>query len=797
MSQQLDPSSLDSSQLYLVGVLCQLDEAEFDSVPYGCLGIRITERPYSLSVDSVDALIEGLANAGWIVAKTSEDGAEAFGLSDQARGLATGIASRLRERSEVLPQDDGSTLLCFDALCNPDGFERELIGRCLEEPPMALTGDEPSKIHDALMEADWIYALPRSEQEPLWFPSPFLWARSEEVLERVEAMQPRLRERLARTAADYLQLAPDSALRRALQLVDRANHADESMRLKAYRHAPIPIPKGGDECRTTTSSPSVCATIVKELDPRPGDRVLICGVKGGFTASLAAHVVGPKGRVLCLETDEAVANFARQALARDGHEPQHVEVRLVEDVTVGYELGGPWDAVVLNGNVPKIPYPIVEQMNDGGRLLVFLQNERESSQNAYLIRKNRDIVESKDCSSFVFTPIYGRHGWDDMQRLQEDYRKASDGRAQRSLLDDIDRKIAYPFTRSYFAASNSGEASETHTRVLKAYECLIKLLTIPLCSIRDASARSDSKGSDFVLRLLGKPALGHWMAALRQLSRECAGHPYADQLSLDLGRPSRRPRLLAAAQIAATVVHGRDFKGEQVTPLELLEAMIGYRNRSGEAHGSMASTRLTEHRGEVLLNALGELVLDFVVLQQWELYYVRSVELTRTGKKIDALRLVGGKERKVSDLRPPTNPDVEPVKSMVVLRHTQSGKWIDLHPWAVWGVGDRDQEELFLFAERDRDQARYITYHDSNRFPPQTDGEFAAIQSRHKVENSALVDLLDTVLEDARITTDEMKMLLRIALRERLADSEEGARARIIALAQQRLPGVIIDGENS
>ncbi len=793
MSKSLAPSSLDSNQLYIVGVLCQLDEAEFDSVPRWYVVTRITERPYSLSAESVDGLLEGLVRAGWIVVMKADDDTETLGLSDAARELATEVASRLRERPEALPQDDGSTLLCFDALDNPDGFGRDLIRRCLEEPPMALPGSDAVAIHDALMNADWIYALDRDEQEPLWFPSPFLWAHFEEVLGRVEVMQPRLREQLARTAADYLELAPDSALRRALQLVDRANHADDSLRLRAYRHAPIQIPKGGDEFRTTTSAPSVCATIVKELDLHPGDRVLVCGVKGGFTASLAAHVVAPKGRVLCLESDEIVAEFARAALARDGHDPALVEVRLVEDVTLGFEQAGPWDAVVLNGNVPKIPYPIIEQMNDGGRLLVFLQNERESSQNAFLIRKNRDIVESKDCSSFEFTPIYGRHGWDKVETLQEDYKKASEGRAQRHLLDDIERRIAYPFSRSYFAASSSGEASETHTRVLKAYECLIKLLAMPLCSLRDAKARAENNGSDFVMRVLGKPSLGHWMAALRQLVKDCAGHPYADQLALDLHKPSRRPRLLSAAQVASSVTHGKEFRGEQITPLDFLDSMISYRNRSAEAHGSVTSTRLTEERGDVLLNALGELVLGLVALQQWELYYVRSVEVTRAGIKIDALRLVGNTPRKVSDLRPPTNVDVQPVKSMVVLRHTQSGMWIDLHPWAVWGTGDRDQEELFLFAEREKGQARYITYHDSNRYPPQMEGEFEQMQKRHTQPSSRLSDMLDLALKDGRITSDEMGMLVHQFLADRLAESEEAARGRIIELVLQRLPGALIE----
>jgi hypothetical protein len=58
---------------------------------------------------------------------------------------------------------------------------------------------------------------------------------------------------------------------------------------------------------------------------------------------------------------------------------------------------------------------------------------------------------------------------------------------------------------------------------------------------------------------------------------------------------------------------------------------------------------------------------------------------------------------------------------------------------------------------------------------------------------SALIDMLDTVLEDGRITEDEMRLLVKLAMRERLADNDKAAREKLVAIAQQRLPGVIIE----
>lgn len=794
MSKTLDPSALDTNQLYVVGFLCQLKEWGRDAVNVLPVSDRLRRPPYAVTDDAFALLLEGLVAEGWIVATEAEGDGSIHGLSEAACGAMDAVGSRLRERPDLLPEDDAATLLCADALEDADGFGRDDVRRCLEEPPMSLSRDEGRHIHDVLRDADWIFIVDREEREPLWFPSPYLWARKAEVVARVEGMQDRIRSRLAESVAEYLELAKDSALRRALRDADRAHHVDESLRLRAYRHAPVPIPRGGEEARSSTSAPVVCATIVKVLDLKPGDRVLICGVKGGFTASLAAHVVGPKGRVVCLEDDEIIADFARQALARAGHDPQRVEVRLVEDVTIGHEQGGPWDAVVLNGNVPKIPLEIIEQVHDGGCLLVFLHNKERNAQDAQLIRKNRGIVAAEELASFIFTPIFGRYGWDRLEQLQDDYQKAREGRAQRDLLDSIDRKIAYPFARSYDAASSSGDPHETHSRVLDAYECLIKLLTIPLCAIRDARAEQGNRGSEYVARLLGRPTLGHWAAALRQLSQESGGHPHADQLASDLNRPLRGSHVLNAMRMMRRARHLSEFGEERVTPSALLESIVAYRNMI--AHGSVPSKRDTEERSETLLNALGELVLSFDVLKQWELFYVRSVESTRAGTKIDAKRLVGNKAVREPNLSPPSNPEVKTMSNMVILRDVRSGVWIDLHPWMVWTVGDRE-EELFLYHRREGKQAHYRTYHNSDRYPQETEDDFSGIQERHLVESSGLVNVLDTVLEDERITLDEMRLLSLSAIKARLADSDETAKAYIITLARERLPGVIIDGVDS
>ena len=794
----LDPARLTDAELFAVGILCADRTYGFGlGVPYPYAAQPLIENPpFELTEEAADELLAKLVERGWLVRLTEEgEQTRKIGASDAAMAQLDAVRSALRSKRSDWPRDMGSTLLLWDALNDAGGFERETIKRCLEEPPVSLSGNAATTVYERLRDEFWIYALDREEEAPHWFPSPYLWACKEEVEAAVVALQPELRTKLAKTIADDLELPEQDALRAALQQLDRANFVGDDDKLNAYRNRPSAICYDGTDFRTTTSSPNVCATIVTSLAIKPSDRVLVCGAKGGYTASLAALVAGPKGRVVALETDELIATHARRSFERSGLDSTRAQVVLVDDVTIGYEQLGPWDAVVVNGNIPKIPYSIIEQMNDGGRMLIFLHDQQENAQRAIVIRKNEDVVQNEALSTFIFTPIYGRNGWDNLEKMQDDYRKARGGRAQQHIADHIERKTAYPLAKAFWAASSSGEASETHTRVLKTFECLVKFLAMPLCSLRDAKTRDGSAGSDYVARLLGKPAFGHWMAALRELCKELATHPYAAQLLKDLNRPLQDSELLAAADATSQVIHGRPYGRPHITAMELLEAVIAYRNRSAEGHGGIASTRNLEQRGVVLLGALGLLITKLSVLQSFELLHIAQARNTRDGVRISGRRLMGNAPRRLPEIKVPTNP-VQPVDDMVVLASQATGEWIDLHPWMLYGQGDREHEELFLFNEQSGGEARYTTYHDSNKYPPTTNREFEAIRTRHTAAAtvaSALIDMLDTVLEDGRITEDEMRLLVKLAMRERLADNDKAAREKLVVLAQQRLPGVIIE----
>ena len=85
---------------------------------------------------------------------------------------------------------------------------------------------------------------------------------------------------------------------------------------------------------------------------------------------------------------------------------------------MGWADGGPYQVAIMNGSVPKIPWPIIGSLDEnGGRLLIFLQEANEQGQSCYVLRKKGGVVRNEALSRFVFTPIYGRYGWDRVSEI--------------------------------------------------------------------------------------------------------------------------------------------------------------------------------------------------------------------------------------------------------------------------------------------------------------------------------------------------------------------------------------------
>ncbi|HEX9994702.1 MAG TPA: methyltransferase domain-containing protein, partial [Acidimicrobiales bacterium] len=117
---------------------------------------------------------------------------------------------------------------------------------------------------------------------------------------------------------------------------------------------------------SSSSQPAIMAVMLELLGCRPGDRVLEIGAGTGYNAALLAHIVGPGGRVVTVDLDEAVAAEASEHLAAAG--AAGVEV-VAGDGRAGVAAGAPYDRIVATASTPTVPAAWVDQLAPGGTLV--------------------------------------------------------------------------------------------------------------------------------------------------------------------------------------------------------------------------------------------------------------------------------------------------------------------------------------------------------------------------------------------------------------------------------------------
>lgn len=127
----------------------------------------------------------------------------------------------------------------------------------------------------------------------------------------------------------------------------------------AYGDHPLPIGAG-----QTVSQPYIVAAMVEALELRSTDHVLEVGTGTGYEAAILAELAA---EVWTIERHEELANKAREILARLGYANVHV---VHGDGSLGLPEQAPFDRILVAAAAPRIPESLVEQLGDGGRLVV-------------------------------------------------------------------------------------------------------------------------------------------------------------------------------------------------------------------------------------------------------------------------------------------------------------------------------------------------------------------------------------------------------------------------------------------
>ncbi|MHB8095382.1 MAG: protein-L-isoaspartate(D-aspartate) O-methyltransferase [Candidatus Aminicenantales bacterium] len=190
----------------------------------------------------------------------------------------------------------------------------------------------------------------------------------------------------------------DAGVLDAMRRVPRHLFVPESLRREAYADTPLPIDGG-----QTISQPYIVAFMTESLALRRDDRVLEIGTGSGYQAAVLACIAD---EVDSIEIDPALAEKASGTLSRLGY--PNVRVRQ-GDGFFGWAERAPYDAVIVTCASRRIPPPLIDQLAEGGRLIIPVEKQ-PGSQVLTLVTKNGGKTRTREVLAVRFVPMTGEAG---------------------------------------------------------------------------------------------------------------------------------------------------------------------------------------------------------------------------------------------------------------------------------------------------------------------------------------------------------------------------------------------------
>ena len=186
----------------------------------------------------------------------------------------------------------------------------------------------------------------------------------------------------------------------AFRKVPRHLFVSEALRDQAYGDYPLPI---GEQ--QTISQPYIVAEMTQALEVNKDDRVLEIGTGSGYQAAILAEVVY---RVYTIERIRSLYVQTRKLLDELNY---HSIVMRCSDGTSGWQDESPFDAIIVTAGAPDVPLILLDQLAEGGRMVVPVGNQH--SQDLIKYTKDKKGVHKTNLGGCRFVKLIGAHGWNE------------------------------------------------------------------------------------------------------------------------------------------------------------------------------------------------------------------------------------------------------------------------------------------------------------------------------------------------------------------------------------------------
>jgi len=187
----------------------------------------------------------------------------------------------------------------------------------------------------------------------------------------------------------------DKIVLNAMTEVPRHYFVPKNLISKAYADHPIPIGEG-----QTISQPYIVALMTESLNLTGSEHVLEIGTGSGYQAAVLAKTAK---KVTSIEIKKKLYKRATKILNQTGC--TNVQT-LHGDGYFGWKKEAPFDCIMITAAVDHIPPPLLDQLKNGGRLILPLGNPL-SYQNLVLVTKKDDDYTVRQITGVLFVPMTG------------------------------------------------------------------------------------------------------------------------------------------------------------------------------------------------------------------------------------------------------------------------------------------------------------------------------------------------------------------------------------------------------
>ncbi len=183
----------------------------------------------------------------------------------------------------------------------------------------------------------------------------------------------------------------------AFRRVPRHRFVPDELQSAAYRDSPLSIGHG-----QTISQPYIVAYMTEAAQIARDSKVLDVGTGSGFQAAIAAEL---SDRVYTIEIIPELAARAAVTLQATGYGRIHVRQG---DGYDGWPEAAPFDVILVAAAARDIPVPLVEQLRDGGRMILPI-GEPFGHQDLVRVTKQHGRVRAQTLLPVAFVPFTGAH----------------------------------------------------------------------------------------------------------------------------------------------------------------------------------------------------------------------------------------------------------------------------------------------------------------------------------------------------------------------------------------------------